>query len=474
MIDVVAYTPNPSAITFHEAHEQVKALAGPVGSGKSSAAMWEFFMLCQEATVPIRGLVVRETYRQLSDTTKRTWNDWFERCSTYVKQDEMAQLTIPGADGVMRTHTMDFRHARRAADAQAFMSAEYAFIWFEECVPAIDIGSGVVGGGLPEELLNIALMRQRQRGAHRVNIVLTFNPPSRFHWVYKRFYKPEPVQLVAQGFGLFEQPARENAANLPSKYYEKLTAQLSPELAQRFVEGKPITLYPGVRVYPQVLEHVHFRDELMPIPQAGLVTFHDFGRTPCAIIAQVLPNGRVLCLQELQLWDASVETMATRLSEVLKDDFPGLKRGRGWGDPSGQYAHETDDKTAFSVMAAKGLSLLPGAETFMARREAVIQRSERMVDGEPALLISRQGCPMLSEALLGGYRYPKSADGQIGSRPIKNDFSHLANALEYGLTGEFSITEGRGREHDPLGEFKLPRADPLARDRRAGGSWVSN
>ena len=472
----VFYNPNPSVISFHESTARVKALAGPVGSGKSSAAMWQFFMNAQESPIPLRGLVLRETYRQLTDTTKRTWEDWFEGCSDYKKQDEQLQLTIPGVDGVWRTHTLDLRHARRAADAQAFMSAEYGFIWLEEVTPAIDMATGIVGGGLPEELLDIALMRIRQKGAHRLEIILTFNPPPKFHWVFRRFYKSTAEELAAQGFALFQQPPFENRKNLPPNYYENLLQQLrSEELVQRFVNGLPVTIYPGVRVYPQILEDVHIVDAIDPIPGIALISMHDFGRTPCCILAQATPEGRLLCLKEIQLWDASVETFASVMADTLKEQFPGTRWSRGWGDPSGQYPHETDDKTAFGIMAAKGFPLLPGAMTFTARREAVIQRSERMIGGKPALMISRAGCPMLCEAVLGGYRYPKAADGQIGRTPIKNDFSHTGNALEYGCSGEYNIRDGSavqraGEESDtPV----LPKFNPLDTSKKGGGSWMT-
>jgi len=74
---------------------------------------------------------------------------------------------------------------------------------------------------------------------------------------------------------------------------------------------------------------------------------------------------------------------------------------------------------------------------------------------------------------LGGYRYPKTGDGRLGSNPLKNDFSHVVNAAEYILTGEFSITTGKSRR-DYSRREKIPGYDPFA---PAGGggqtTWMS-
>ena len=68
---VVEYNCNPSAAAFHQSEATVKAICGPMGSGKSVAVTMEFVRLCMESTVPINGVVMRESYRQLHDSTKK-------------------------------------------------------------------------------------------------------------------------------------------------------------------------------------------------------------------------------------------------------------------------------------------------------------------------------------------------------------------------------------------------------------------
>jgi hypothetical protein len=452
----------------------VKALCGPVGSGKSSAAAFEFFFLCTESVVPVRGLVVRESYRQLHDSTERTIREWFGGCSHYNKGDERLKITIPSFAGDMMTHELDFRHCRRPEEVSNLLSTEYAFIWLEEPVPAYQSEGGVIGAGLPQELFKTAMMRQRQRDMHRLEIVLTFNPPSGFHWVYDTFFKPKPEELASMDYALFRCPPFENAVHLPPGYYDRLLATLGEELARRFVLGEVVTIYPGQRVYTQFYEQHHFVEALKPLATVPLILMFDFGLTPCCLIGQTLPNGRFQIYKELQMWSAGIERLGDELHELLKADFSVFSKWRGWADPAGKARMQTDEKTCFQILAAKGFPVQPGAEDLRSRFEAVDQRCNRMIDGGPAILIDRNGCPILMEGLLGGYRYPKSTDGRLARAPLKNKFSHLCNALEYGCSGEFSVTSGEAKQLTK--PERLPVFDPFARPRRASGrrTWMSN
>jgi hypothetical protein len=71
----------------------------------------------------------------------------------------------------------------------------------------------------------------------------------------------------------------------------------------------------------------------------------------------------------------------------------------------------------------------------------------RQVNGGPALVINARGCPWLTRAMSGGYRYKKHKDGALKTVPDKFDaegFSHVADCLQYvclvvhgGLVNEF-------------------------------------
>ncbi len=71
------------------------------------------------------------------------------------------------------------------------------------------------------------------------------------------------------------------------------------------------------------------------------------------------------------------------------------------------------------------------------RREAVAGCLNRLVDGEPGLLLSPH-CKMLRKGFSGGYHYKRVrvvGDERYHDKPDKNAFSHPHDALQYLLSG---------------------------------------
>jgi hypothetical protein len=71
----------PTIWRFSQARRFIRALMGPFGSGKSSGCVMELVQWAARqpnvgGSRRSRFAVVRNTYRQLSDTSIRTWLDW--------------------------------------------------------------------------------------------------------------------------------------------------------------------------------------------------------------------------------------------------------------------------------------------------------------------------------------------------------------------------------------------------------------
>jgi hypothetical protein len=85
-------------------------------------------------------------------------------------------------------------------------------------------------------------------------------------------------------------------------------------------------------------------------------------------------------------------------------------------------------------------------------------------DGGPAILIDKQRCPTLVRALSGGYRYAKTKAGQRKPTPDKNEYSHIADALQYVCL----VAHGRGwaemamRQMQPRVRNMAPRVTAAA------------
>jgi len=468
---LIEYKPNHSALAFHNSDRRVKAICGPMGSGKSTMAIMEIALAATEAKVPLRILVLRESYRQLKDSTKATWNEWLGPCSLWVEQDKCFRFSLPNKWGEVLTHEAHFRHARRVEEASNLLSTEYAIIWLEEPVPAFQMSEGIMGAGLPEGMFNLALGRQRQKGATRFHILLTFNPPSRHHWIYKRFFKPTAEDLAVMDFELFRSPPKENTANLPKGYYEILEKQWDEDLVRRFVLGEVVTIYPGKPVFTQFHDTMHFKSDLKPIPGLPFVLMLDFGLTPCCIFSQVKATGQLRCYQELQMFESGATELGEAIRHVMHNDFDGFNIGRIWGDPAGAARAQTDKTTPFGILfKILGVPVMPGDQDIYTRLEAVRARAKTIIDHEPGILIDRDACSSLMEGLLGAYRYPGQA-GEYGASPLKNNFSHLADALQYGCSREFDVLSGTRMNEKP--EPKRPRFNPLSDSRATHrGSWM--
>jgi len=462
------YFANPSAVPVHQSLARVKAIVGPVGSGKTSVACWEFLMRAIDSPVPLRACVMRESYRELHDSTRQTFEEWFSDLEgySYRESDEVAQIALTGADGVQRTHELFFRACRRERDATKLLSTEFGFIWLEEVVPAFS-AKGVMGQGLPKGVFDIAQMRLRQRGVPRLTILVTFNPPSPRHWTYKEFYQQMPSDLERKGFALFRQPPKENAAHLPDDYYERLEEALPPDMVRRMIYGEVVTVYEGERVYPECKDGWHVVDHVEPVPGIPLICGQDYGLTPVMLVTQIAPGGQWRWLREIQLWNSGIRRFAEFVIPILKNEFSGYTVHKVWQDPQGgNQRSQVDETTCKEVLASAGFVMADGNNNWALRKELIKQRLEQAPGGEPGVLISRYGCPIASEAMLGGYRYPKTADGVIGSTPIKNEFSHVIDAAQMIATGEFEVVSGMAHLDLPARKERLKAAfNPLSTTR---------
>lgn len=464
--------PTPSAVKIHNSKCKVKAICGPVGSGKTSVCCMEFFLLCWESEVSVYGIVIRSSYRELQDSTRRTFEHWFGDILTYHEKNEQAEIKFPGRDGITRSHYLDFRACRRAQEVTKFMSTEYGFAWLEEVVPAFagKMGS-VMGQGLPKEVLSIALMRVRQPKVPRLQILLTFNPPSTRHWTYKEFFQATPEDLERKDTLFVRQPPGENAPHLEPGYYESLVQHLDPELARRFVGGEPVTLFEGERVFPECVDQVHIVDYLEPVPEVPLTLGVDFGLSPCAVVSQILQGGSLLLLGELQLFNRGIKSFVEHLGPYLQQEFPSLIVRKMWIDPAGNQRSQVDEnETCAQVLRQAGYPVENGNNNWTLRREVMKQRFEFFPQGKPGIMINRQTCPMLAEGMLGGYHFQMGSNGALTSFPVKNAYSHVQDATQMIAVGEFSLLTGllmstdrvkksniKRDVYNPLSETKYPK-----------------
>ena len=450
---VIRYWPGPTAQKAHRSRARVKYAWGPFRSAKSTWLCWRFFYLCERVAklgLSLRGIILRDTYRNLKDTTLKTWDEWFGSLSETIEAEPRTiRLHIPDSP---ITHELLFRHGQNAAEASNFLSSEYGFIGLEEICPAFT-PSGLISPGISEEVFDMALGRLVQKGIEEPELSMTSNPPPVQHWASKRLIDVSSSKLADLNWAHFWFPPEENKMNIRPGFYEELMKAWPEELVRRFVKGERVAVYPGLPVFAKDFsERLHVRDDLKPTPSLPLTLCADTsGLAPAALITQIDHKGRWLWLHELQggyIDGRLVEQIgAERFSEECKllalREFPGFKFNRGYGDPFRLKAKsDTDEKTWQQFFRAAGFELDPGATSIVERTETVRRRLNHNIEGSPAILINRQGCPMTIQALQGGYRYglDPTASRVMGTEPLKNEFSNLMDAAGHAAPKLFPIS----------------------------------
>lgn len=218
------------------------------------------------------------------------------------------------------------------------------------------------------------------------------------------------------------------------KYYERFVRSNSPDWCKRYVYAQYGDDPSGSAVFRESFKRsFHVTDELEPVSSYPLLVGLDFGRDPCAVICQMDHKGRLLILEEVIAEDIGLETQLTRALRpaLMQDRYIG-KPVVIVGDPAGRQRSTLYEETSFDLIKRHGLRAYPAPTNDVDKRIAAVEAwllGQR--DGGPAILFDRARCPVLVRAMDGGYRYAKTRQGVRKPNPDKNEFSHVADALQY-------------------------------------------
>ena len=132
-IDNREYYPGPVALQAHRSKAKVKLVYGPLGTAKTTWLCWRAQAICARAAkagLTARVIFLRDTYRNLIDSSFQLWLKWFPDGSAagYISQSEPVnfRLNVGG-----RYHEIEFRYGQTEQDASKFMSTEYDAILME-------------------------------------------------------------------------------------------------------------------------------------------------------------------------------------------------------------------------------------------------------------------------------------------------------------------------------------------------------
>jgi hypothetical protein len=429
----IDYTPPPTGKRFMHSNRRMRVLMGPVGSGKSVTCSFE---VVRRATMQkpdaqgrrrSRAAIVRETARQLQDTTIKTFLDWFPpgQCGEYMRTTKTYFFKV----GDVECEIM-FRALDDADDVANLNSLELTFAWFNECR---DIHPDIVDamskriGRFPSA---------KDGGPTWFGMWGDTNPPTMDTWWYYQMEKLSPVDGVSlneNGWDVFKQPSgrspyAENLENLPDGYYD--TQGRSDEYIRVYIDGEYGLSLAGTPVYKYFKPDYHMAKAPLRAITNGVrpvVVGMDLGLTPAAAIGQQDPRGRALILAEAVSFDMGIQRFVrTVLKPLLFERFPGAPV-LIVTDPAGVQRAQTDERSAVDIIRAEGFRVISArTNSISARVNAVDDFLMRQVDGDPAFLMD-PSCTQLKAAMMGGYRYKNRGDGGID----KNKHSHIAEALQY-------------------------------------------
>lgn len=437
------YTAPVTVAKFLRDDSFFRALKGPVGSGKSVGCAIEVVRRCKEQTKGPDGLrksrwvVVRNTASQLKDTTLKTWFDWIPSgpAGYWKESDKTFYLEF----GDVKAEIL-FRPLDTPDDVQRVLSLELTGAWINECR---EIPKEIV------EALQARLGRYPSANSGHAGwfgMIADTNPPEIDSFWYKvlegvPIEEDDPDTIFP--CSSYHQPSglsldAENVKNLVEGYYERIARGKSKDWIDTYVHGLYSPSLSGVPVYRKsfrlekhVLASPYTIDGSLPV-----IVGMDFGRTPAAVFKQMTMSGKVINFGEVVAFDTGLENFIKRRMKPFISNYATTNPLVIIGDPAGVRRNDTDERNCFKMLR----DYFPTATVKAARTNdpvARINATEKLlldyIEGDPAYLIDPR-CKWLIEALRSRYRYAnvKNRDLNHADRPEKNNWSHVAEANQYG------------------------------------------
>jgi hypothetical protein len=450
------YEPEPTLELFHACDEQVRGVAGPVGSGKSVGMCAEFFFRALEMPPSVidnvrrfRGAAIRNTYGELKSTTIRTWEEWMPMARVVHDIPIRWRWKCPDiGDGTGVDMEVLFLALDRPDDVKKVKSLDLTMAWLNE---AAELPFAV----LEKARERVARYPRKEDCPHGYwsGVIMDTNMPDDDHWWYRlaeverpsghRFWRQPGAIMKRDGRWVFN-PRAENVHNQPKgrNYWMDLLQGAREDYVKVFLAAEYGFVLDGKPVFPEYIDSTHCAPEpLLPTPGLPIWVGLDFGRTPAALIAQKLPVGRWVWLDEVCTEDMGATTFSEILKPILNGKYAGYQVAGIFGDPAGAQKSQNDEKAVFDILRAQGIPALPAPvpnNSFTMRREALAVSMRRLgLDGKPAFQIS-PACAVARKGLAGGYSYKRvavSGAERFKDEPDKTRFSHIVEAGEYAMLG---------------------------------------
>lgn len=237
----------------------MRAVVGPIGSGKSSACCIEVVrraaeQKAHEGVRSTRAVVIRNTYRELEDTTRKTFAQWVPpELGEWREKDFTFTMDRALADGTRLSCEVLFRALDRPEHVKKLLSLELTFAYINEARQVPKEIIDMLGGRITR------YPSMKDGGPSWYGMWMDTNPWHKGHWGYKLFSLERPA-----GFELYEQPdalgpQAENLENLVPGYYTEQQAGKTEEWINEYLRGQ----------YPSNDRGSIFGDKLAALQERG-------------------------------------------------------------------------------------------------------------------------------------------------------------------------------------------------------------
>lgn len=481
----IVYTAERTPARFHRSDAFYRCMRGPVRSGKSTAMCIEIMMRAsQQAPDPADGIrktrwaVVRNTYRELQDTTLKTWLMWFT-------ESVFGNFNYGTMTHNIRVEDMEievlFRALDRPDDIKKLLSLELTGGWVNE---AREVPRAIIDT-LGDRVEQYPPRRYDSEGKQISGctwggVFLDTNAPDDDHWWFNLEAKPpagwkfytQPGALVEIKGKFHINPKAENIRNLNGghDYYTKRMAGKTDSYIRVYYCNQFGFVEEGRRVHSEYVDSTHCAArKLFPDIKDEIVIGLDFGLTPAAALCARRPNGQWWVFKELVTEDIGIKQFGERiLMPYILENLLDYEMTI-YGDTHGNVGSQNDKKTPGEIFETMGLHVkmpnLGSGPTL--RREALAAPLSRLVNGEPGMLFDPD-CKTLRKGLSSKFVYKRIrivGDERYHDKPDKNFWSHICEALEHAMVGA-----GEGK----LLTRKLSTRKPKPKRKLRTGGWMAS
>jgi hypothetical protein len=471
------------ASTFLTDPSSFSCIMGPYGSAKTTTCFQKIIWAAlqqkpgRDGVRRLRCAIFRDTYGHLEANVMRDWFMWFPRTDrnfSMASHTHKLRLDIPGAN--RQTHVIELEIVFMAAESMNIEAkakgSNFTVAWFNEYDT---LHPDVFKFMYPRcgRYLPPGTPRGGWYGAWA-----DMNAPDSDNPVYdqlvnknwgmsaedvvemQKLYGPNfNIKLHRQPGGF--EPNAENLDNLPEGYYQRLRLTLDEQGQRRFIDNQFGAVRSGSPVYSQYRDEVHCLDSVALNKSLPVHFGLDGGNTPAVVFLQKALDGQVRQVDECVIYQPdgkkSLERVGAfefgvRVGEYWNENFGGCELGGCWADPAtwegGSHSSQEDSvwierfAAGFNSVAL-GVTIKPRPapvkrNAASARLGAVRDVLDRRIDGRPGYVLAHK-CKTTREGFNRGYVTTRvqysTGGGRWKDEPEKNDFSHVHDALQYGVLG---------------------------------------